>query len=70
VEKLISGTWQPFGNVITTDGQGAFIVTVSPQPKGVLTLRINVAAETLWPIVTSTPFSILIRSVGTSELVK
>jgi spore germination protein YaaH len=69
-EKLVAGKWQPFGSVITTEAQGAFALPIAPQPKGVLTLRINVAAEALWPITTSAPFSILIRSVGTSELVK
>ncbi len=70
VEKLVGGIWQPFGNVITTDAQGSFAITVPAQPKGVLTLRVNVAAETLWPLTTSSPFSILIRGIATSELVK
>jgi len=70
VEKLLAGKWQPFGNVLTTDSQGNFIVPIAGQQKGVLTLRVNVAAEAAWPITTSQPFSILIRGVGTSELVK
>ena len=70
VEKLLAGKWQPFGNVITTDAQGNFTLPVAVQPKGVLTLRVNVAAEAAWPITTSQPFSILIRGIGTSELVK
>jgi hypothetical protein len=70
VEKLVGGIWQPFGNVITTDAQGAFAISVPAQPKGVLTLRVNAAAETLWPLTTSSPFSILIRGIATSELVK
>jgi spore germination protein YaaH len=69
-EKLVAGKWQPFGSVMTTDAQGAFVLPIAPQPKGVLTLRISVAAQALWPITTSAPFSILIRGVGTSELVK
>jgi spore germination protein YaaH len=70
VERMSNGTWQPFGNVIATDASGSFAIAIAPQPKGVLILRVNVAAETLWPITTSAPFSILIRGVGTSELVK
>jgi hypothetical protein len=70
VEKLLAGKWQPFGNVLTTDTQGNFIVPIAGQQKGVLTLRVNVAAEAAWPITTSPPFSILIRGIGTSELVK
>jgi spore germination protein YaaH len=70
VEKLVSGKWQPFSSVITTDAQGSFVLPISAQPKGVLTLRVSAAAESQWPIATSVPFSILIRGVGSSELVK
>ena len=70
VEKLVGGKWQPFGGVLTTDQQGAFIVAIQPQNKGVLTLRINAAAEAMWPLATSAPFSILIRGAGSSILVK
>jgi spore germination protein YaaH len=70
LEKLLGGKWQPFGTVLTTDAQGNFSLPVSAQGKGVLTLRVSVAAEASWPITTSAPFSILIRSAGTSELVK
>jgi spore germination protein YaaH len=69
-EKLVTGKWQPFGTVQTTDSQGAFTIVIPPQSKGVLTLRISAAAEALWPIATTPQFSILIRGVGTSELVK
>ncbi len=69
-EKLVAGKWQPFGSILTTDAQGAFVLPIASQPKGVLTLRISVAAQALWPITTSAPFSILIRGAGTSELVK
>ena len=70
VEKLVAGKWQPFGSVLTTDAQGAFIIPIVVQPKGVLTLRVSAAAEATWPIATTQPFSILIRGVGASELVK
>jgi spore germination protein YaaH len=70
VEKLVAGKWQPFGSVLTTDAQGAFVLPITAQPKGVLTLRVSAAAEAQWPIATSAPFSILIRGVGSSELVK
>ncbi|MFM6841789.1 MAG: glycosyl hydrolase family 18 protein [Candidatus Planktophila sp.] len=69
-EKLAAGKWQPFGSVITTDPQGAFTFPVAGQVKGVLTLRVSAAAQAQWPITTSKPFSILIRGVGSSELVK
>lgn len=69
-EKLIAGKWQQFGNVVTTDARGAFVIPIAGQAKGVLTLRISAAAEALWPIASSAPFSILIRGIGTSELVK
>lgn len=70
VEKLLGGKWQPFGTIVTTDAQGNFAIPVAAQAKGVLTLRVSVAAEAAWPIKISLPFSILIRSVGSSELVK
>lgn len=70
VEKLSAGKWQPYGTVLTTDAQGAFSIPITATQKGVLTLRVSAAAEALWPIATSQPFSILIRSVGSSELVK
>ena len=70
VEKLTSGKWLPFGSIVTTDTQGTFAITVPAQSKGVITLRVSVAAEAMWPLTTSSPFSILIRGVGTSELVK
>jgi spore germination protein YaaH len=69
-EKLVNGKWQPFGTIVTTDAQGAFTFAIPAQPKGTLTLRISSAAEALWPISTSAPFTILIRGVGSSELVK
>ena len=69
-EKLVNGKWQPFGTVVTSDAQGAFTFAVPVQPKGTLTLRVSSAAEALWPISTSAPFTILIRGAGSSELVK
>jgi hypothetical protein len=70
VEKLTLGKWQPFGTIATTDAQGAFTVSAIASQKGVLTLRVSAAAEAQWPIAITGPFSILIRSVGSSELVK
>ncbi|MEY4735471.1 MAG: hypothetical protein RL428_806 [Actinomycetota bacterium] len=70
VQRLISGKWQPFGSIVTTDQNGAFAIPIPAQSKGVLTLRVSAAAESQWPIATSPPFSILIRGAGTSELVK
>ena len=70
LEKLSAGKWQPFGTIVTTDAQGAFTIPLTATSKGVLTLRVSAAAEALWPIASTEPFSILIRSVGSSELVK
>lgn len=70
VEKFAAGKWQPFGTPIVTDAEGAFVIPVAPQNKGVLMLRVSAAAEANWIIATTPPFSILIRSVGSSELVK
>ena len=70
VEKFTSGKWQPFGTPIVTDAEGAFVIPVTPQNKGVLMLRVSAAAEANWIIATTPPFSILIRGVGSSELVK
>jgi len=70
LEKLNAGKWQPYGTIVTTDAQGAFTIPLTSTSKGVLTLRVSAAAEALWPIASTEPFSILIRSVGSSELVK
>jgi spore germination protein YaaH len=70
LEKLLAGKWQPFGTITTTDAQGAFTLPLTTTSKGVLTLRASAAAEAQWPIAITEPFSILIRSVGSSELVK
>jgi spore germination protein YaaH len=70
VEKFAAGNWQPFGTPITTDSDGNFAIPVRGQSKGTLTLRVSAAAEANWIIATSAPFSILIRSIGSSELVK
>lgn len=70
VEKLAAGKWQPFGAPLTTDAQGSFVIPVTGQNKGVLTLRVSAAAEASWIIATTAPFSILIRGIGSTELVK
>lgn len=70
LEKLSAGKWQPFATIVTTDTQGAFTLPITATTRGVLTLRVTAAAEAQWPISSTEPFSILIRSVGSSELVK
>ena len=70
VEKLAAGKWQPFGSILTTDTQGGFVIPIGGQPKGTLTLRVSAAGEAAWPIATTAPFTILIRGIGSSELVK
>jgi hypothetical protein len=70
VERFAAGKWQTFGTILTTEENGAFTIPVSGQPKGILTLRVSAAADALWPIATTPQFSILIRAIGSSELVK
>ena len=70
LEKLSAGKWLPFGTIVTTDALGAFTLPLTAASKGVLTLRVSAAGEALWPIASTEPFSILIRGVGSSELVK
>lgn len=70
LEKLLAGKWQPLGTIVTTDAQGAFTLPITAASKGVLTLRVSAAGEALWPMASTEPFSILIRGVGSSELVK
>lgn len=70
VEQFLSGKWQPFGTPIVTDVEGSFVIPIAPQNKGVLMLRVSASAEANWIIATTPPFSILIRSVASSELVK
>lgn len=70
LESLNNGKWVQLGKPTATDSQGSFAFTIPGQSIGVLTLRVNSAAELLYPLATSPQFSILIRSSTIPELVK
>ena len=61
VESLVAGSWKELGQPITTDAQGAFVITIPGTPRSILTLRATVAADALWTVVTSPTFNIIIR---------
>jgi spore germination protein YaaH len=61
IESLIGGAWKPLGQPVITDAQGAFSFTIAGQPRSILTLRVTVAADALWAVVTSPTFNIIIR---------
>ena len=61
VESLVAGSWKELGQPITTDAQGAFVITMPGTPRSILTLRATVAADALWTVVTSPTFNIIIR---------
>ena len=63
VERNVAGTWKRIDSTsvpIVTDSLGNFTVTIPAQPRGVLTLRVS-AVDPLWPLVSTEPFSIIIR---------
>lgn len=70
LESLVNGKWIQLGKPTAADSQGAFAFTIPGQAIGVLTLRVNAAAELLYPLASSQQFSILIRSSTLPELVK
>ena len=61
LEKLVGKEWKPIGTAALTDAQGNFTLNLSAQQRGVLSLRVTVAADSLWSIVTSPTFNIIIR---------
>ena len=61
VESLVAGVWKPLGQPVTTDAQGAFAITIPGVSRSALALRISVAADVLWAVVTSPTFNIIIR---------
>jgi spore germination protein YaaH len=61
LEKLVGKEWQPFDKSAVTDAQGNFTFATAGQPRGVLTLRVSVAADQLWAVATSPTFNIIIR---------
>jgi hypothetical protein len=61
LEKLVGKEWRPLGQAVVTDTQGAFVLSLAPQPRGVITLRINVLADQFWGPISSPTFNIIIR---------
>ena len=61
VESLVAGVWKPSGQPVTTDAQGGFTITIPGISRSALALRISVAADALWTVVTSPTFNIIIR---------
>ena len=63
VERNIAGTWKKIEltpSTTTSDALGNFSLLIPAQGRGVLTLRIS-AVDPLWPLVSTQPFSIIIR---------
>ena len=61
LEKLVGKEWKPVDQSALTDAQGNFILTIGGQQRGVISFRVTVAADSLWSIVTSPTFNIIIR---------
>ena len=59
--SLVNGTWKELAQPVVTDAQGTFSINLTGQMRGVLTLRLNVAADAQWTQVTSQTFNIIIR---------
>ena len=61
LEKLIGKEWQSIAETVLTDAQGNFVITVTPQNRGVYTLRTTVSEDAIWAALTSETFNIIIR---------
>ncbi len=61
IEKLVGKEWRAQGLPVLTDAQGNFTATLQGEMRGIIGLRVNVAADSLWNIVTSPAFNIIIR---------
>jgi 2-polyprenyl-6-methoxyphenol hydroxylase-like FAD-dependent oxidoreductase len=61
LEKLVGKEWKPVDQSVLTDAQGNFTLTFGGQQRGVISFRITVAADSLWSVVTSPTFNIIIR---------
>jgi hypothetical protein len=60
-ERLVGKEWKVVGVPVLTDAQGNFTITLSGYPRGVVPLRVTVAADSLWNVVSSPTFNIIIR---------
>ena len=61
LESFVAGNWKPLAQPVTTDAQGAFTFSIPTATRTILTLRLTVAADALWTVVTSPSFNIIIR---------
>ena len=61
LEKLVGKEWKPLDVAVLTDAQGNFSLNLSGQTRGVSSLRISVAADSLWSAVLSPIFNIIVR---------
>ena len=61
LEQLIGKEWKAAGTAVLTDAQGNFTISLSGYPRGVVPLRVTVAADSLWNVVSSPTFNIIIR---------
>jgi len=61
LERLVGKEWKAAGTAVLTDAQGNFTITLSGSPRGVIPLRVTVAADSLWNVVSSPTFNIIIR---------
>jgi spore germination protein YaaH len=61
LEKLVGKEWKPTDQVVLTDAQGNFTLSISGQVRGISTFRVSVAADTLFSVVSSPTFNIIVR---------
>ena len=61
LERLVGKEWKAAGTAVLTDAQGNFTISLSGYPRGVIPLRVTVAADSLWNVVSSPTFNIIIR---------
>ncbi|MFM2215033.1 MAG: hypothetical protein RJA88_402 [Actinomycetota bacterium] len=61
LERLVGKEWKATGTAVLTDAQGNFTITLSGYPRGVIPLRVTVAADSLWNVASSPTFNIISR---------
>lgn len=61
LEKLVGKEWKPVDQAVMTDSQGNFSLNLPAQSRGVSSYRISVAADSLWSVISSPTFNIIVR---------
>lgn len=61
LEKLVGKEWKVIALPTLTDAEGKFTTMIAPQGRGVIALRLQVAADPLWNSISSQTFNIIIR---------